>query len=337
MPLVESLPEFAALRDGGEAVDSPASEIGEPEDAATLDLSDAAEEIDLTDLAMGDEESDEFLDLGLELDEEPDESASPAASEATDAEPIVELAADDSGTSDSPDPATDESRESLEAETVESAAAIADDVEIETFAPAADPEGAPAAGDLEAEPVEAAAEPPSETEAAGAGVDLLDEILADGELDGAISEADKRQVNGIAHDVHGQIASHVSDDDHKGQYEVGIVYMDMGLYDQAIEAFTRAANGDDQRLKALEMKGSCLTSLGRLEEALAVFQQGLAMPGYPGRYYLGLLYEVGACLESLERLTEARDYFQRVAAVDQSFLDVSGRLARLDEQEPSVS
>ncbi len=189
-----------------------------------------------------------------------------------------------------------------------------------------------AAEDTAAASTTEVAEEASPSQATDNGVDLLDAILADGGFEDS-GESDDRQVSSIANDVEGQIASQVAVDDHKGQYDVGIVCMDMGLYDQAIVAFDRAAEGDAYRLKGLEMKGSCLLKMGRPEEALVVFQAGLDTTGHPGRFYLGLLYEVGSCLEGIGKSDEALTYYQQALAIDAGFLDVHQRVERLSVQQ----
>jgi tetratricopeptide (TPR) repeat protein len=188
--------------------------------------------------------------------------------------------------------------------------------------PAAEHEAEPAAAQ-DSEPA-AAPEPAPEPERT---VDLLDEILADGGFD--VEAAEKSQVDTITQDVEGQIAGEVDPEDHAGQYELGMVYLDLALYEQAMTAFDLASEGDDERLRALEMKGTCLLRLDRVDEAMAVFQEGLAVPGYPGQAYLGLLYGVGLGHESRGDLTEAMESFERVRAVDADFLDVEERLNRL--------
>ena len=94
-------------------------------------------------------------------------------------------------------------------------------------------------------------------------------------------------------------------------------------------AFGRASRGPEQRLKALEMQGSCLRRSGRNGEALAAFQDGLNTEGQPARHFLGLIYEVGICYEEMGNPKAARKAFERAAAIDAGFRDVAERLQRL--------
>lgn len=168
-----------------------------------------------------------------------------------------------------------------------------------------------------------------ESPVAAATVNLLDEILADESFD--MVRDQQSQLDTIAQEMQGQIAGDVDPSDFGGQYELGIVYMDMGLYEQAIAAFDAASRGKDYELGALEMRGTCLLRLGRDTEAMDSFRAGLDIEGAPDKAYLGLLYGMGCCLELRENFDEARTYFQRVAAVDPGFLNVAAKLERTGE------
>jgi len=166
-------------------------------------------------------------------------------------------------------------------------------------------------------------------EPASGTLNLLDEILADGSFD--VVEDQRQQVEMIAREMEGQIAGDVDTSDHGGQYELGIVYMDMGLFERATEALDLASRGENYRLGSLEMRGTCLLRLGRDTEAMESFREGLKIEGQPDNAYLGLLYGVACCLELHGELEEARDHFRRVVQVDAGFLDASNRLEKIGE------
>ena len=87
----------------------------------------------------------------------------------------------------------------------------------------------------------------------------------------------------------------------------------------------------EQRLKALEMRGNALRQIGRTEEALAAYQDGLRTGGHADRSYLGLHYEIATCLEEQGKLEEALQHFERAFAIDGEFLDVADRVRSLLE------
>jgi tetratricopeptide (TPR) repeat protein len=174
--------------------------------------------------------------------------------------------------------------------------------------------------------------PPPAPAAPPSNADLLDALLSDSRFDVRADESG--QVETIEADVGAQIAGQIAADDFQGQYDVAIVYLDMGLYESAIDAFERAARGAEQRLKALEMRGNALRQLGRNADALAAYQEGLHTLGHPARAYLGLLYETGACLVELGQIDDALHHFEQAAAIDAEFLDVRERVRQLSATSP---
>ena len=332
---LEALPEYVSFRqsvDGPAGGDDPEPEVedgsgGEDPDTIVLDdsdLPDSVIELDPgdTDPGFGSDAGELDIDLGFDFDEgelsgavEKVSGSIPpvgAASVETNEEGEIEIPVDDDPASSIEPEEEDPAPVEIPSPDEEAPDETGPEAEGQAVVPEAFGDDAPEAQ------VEESPSAPTET------VDLLSEILADESFD--VKGAEQQQLDTIEQEMRGQIGGQVSEDDHAGQYELGIVYMDMGLFEQAAAAFDAASAGEAERLRSMEMKGTCLLRLGRNDEAMAVFQAGLAIPGYPGRSYLGLLYGVGVCLEIQDDLTGALDYFERVAAVDDGFLDVSERL-----------
>jgi tetratricopeptide (TPR) repeat protein len=185
------------------------------------------------------------------------------------------------------------------------------------------------------EPAPAEAAPVSaeiETTSSGVNesVNLLEEILADEGL--VTNQRSNEQVETIGQDIGTQMGGDVEPEDYHGHYDLGLVYMDMGMYEQALPSFAQAAQGEQTRLKAMEMAGNCLRKLERHEEALVAYRKGLAMTGLPPRQYLGLLYEVASCLEALGQSADALESYERVAYLQENFLDVNERMEALRQR-----
>ncbi|MDY0110523.1 MAG: tetratricopeptide repeat protein [Candidatus Krumholzibacteria bacterium] len=171
----------------------------------------------------------------------------------------------------------------------------------------------------------AAAPPPAEPAPAPArGINLLDEILAE-EGDDILRSSATEQVSTIA----SEIGRNLGDDaaaDPEQQYQQGLVYLELGLHDQAVLAFALAARDDRYRLQAREMWGIALHRDGKHEEALDVLREGLADDLATGRRALGLHYHAGRILEVLGRDDEAQAHYREVHASDAGFADVVQRL-----------
>jgi len=170
-----------------------------------------------------------------------------------------------------------------------------------------------------------AAPPPAEPAPAPArGINLLDEILAE-EGDDILRSSATEQVSTIA----SEIGRNLGDDaaaDPEQQYQQGLVYLELGLHDQAVLAFALAARDDRYKLQAREMWGIALHRDGKHEEALDVLRDGLADGQATGRRALGLHYHAGRILEVLGRDDEAQAHYREVHASDAGFADVVQRL-----------
>jgi tetratricopeptide (TPR) repeat protein len=163
--------------------------------------------------------------------------------------------------------------------------------------------------------------------AATGQVNLLDEILAE-EGEDILRSSDTEQVSTIASEI-GRNLGNAAAADPQSQYDQGMVYLEMGLYDQAALAFRGAAADPSHAVRAREMWGIALQRDGRLEEAVAVLRDGMQGASDDDRAVLGLHYHAGRILEELGRGDEAHEHYQRVHAVDAGFADVAQRLRTL--------
>lgn len=165
-------------------------------------------------------------------------------------------------------------------------------------------------------------EAPADEDAPGS-VDLLQEILAD--VGDDLGGGDEEQVDTIT----SEIGQQVGGDDPETTYQQGLVYLEMGLHEQAAESFAAAARSSSHVLRACEMWGIALMRDGRAADALKAFAQGLASAGHDPAAAFGLRYHAGQACEELGRIDEARAHYEQIHALDPEFLDVSGRLREL--------
>jgi len=114
-------------------------------------------------------------------------------------------------------------------------------------------------------------------------------------------------------------------------YEMGMVYLEMGLYDQACESFETATCDENFTVRAHEMWGITLQRANRLAEAIAVLQAGLAHTAGGSREEHGLRYHLGRAHEQAGQTDQATECYRAIRASDPTFLDVGQRLKRLVE------
>lgn len=125
------------------------------------------------------------------------------------------------------------------------------------------------------------------------------------------------------------ISRNVEEEDYESHYDLGIAFREMGLLDEAIGSFQKAARGHDQLVRASEAIGQCFMDKGEAGVTITVLQRLLRNEGLPDSQLVGVLYLLGRAAESLGREEEAASYYQRVLAVQIGFRDAADRLSSL--------
>ena len=120
-----------------------------------------------------------------------------------------------------------------------------------------------------------------------------------------------------------------SGDDADRLYEMGMVYLEMGLFDKACESFETAAADDDFTIRAHEMWGITLQRAGKPDEAITVLTSGLQFAEANSRENLGLRYHIGMAHEMADRPDTAIEIYEEIQGIAPNFLDISERLVNM--------
>lgn len=140
---------------------------------------------------------------------------------------------------------------------------------------------------------------------------------------------DSSQLATIASEIGAVVGGSGEDADAERLYEMGMVYLEMGLYDQACESFSTAACDENYAVRAHEMWGITLQRADRLGEAITVLKDGLAHAPAGSREQHGLRYHLGRAYEQAGQDEQATECYRAIRAEDAAFLDVGQRLRRL--------
>lgn len=167
---------------------------------------------------------------------------------------------------------------------------------------------------------------PSEAGIPEETVDLLAQILAESgnELLGIESEQLQTITEEIGVRMGGQDAESAD-----RLYEMGMVYLEMGMFDQACTSFESAARDSEFAARAYEMWSMTLQRARRFDDAAGVLEKGLQAGHLKDGEKLGLLYHLGQAHEQAGRLDQAAECFERIKAADPGYLDVDRRLSKI--------
>lgn len=140
---------------------------------------------------------------------------------------------------------------------------------------------------------------------------------------------EERDFNDMLAQFKAKVSEHIADDDTASHYDLGLVYKDMGLLDEAIAEFQTALRHGQERLKVYEELGHCFMLKERYTVAVKLLRQAITLPGSSDGELMGVHYLLGRCLEEAGRPDEARDAYEQVMSIDITFQDVAERLERL--------
>ncbi len=125
------------------------------------------------------------------------------------------------------------------------------------------------------------------------------------------------------------VARQISIDDAQSHYDLGVAYKEMGLIDDAIREFETAARDETRETICLSMVGMIELERGNVEQALEAFLRGVNSRGRQPDQEMVLCFEIGACYELQNMNSEALGYYQRVLRRDSRYRDVEARVRRL--------
>jgi tetratricopeptide (TPR) repeat protein len=153
-------------------------------------------------------------------------------------------------------------------------------------------------------------------------IDLGDLILGDQ----PVAADDEENVNELLRQLREGIEAQVSKEDYDTHYNLGIAYKEMGLLDEAVDEFRRAAGDKARRVNCLSNIGLCYVQKGLTEQAIVEFRKGLADPACLDEDRVGLSYELGLVYEQQGETSKALEAFRIAARIDPGFRDVQDKL-----------
>ncbi len=125
-----------------------------------------------------------------------------------------------------------------------------------------------------------------------------------------------------------EITSDVEENDFRSHYDLGMAYIEMALYNEAIRELQISARSEQLQLRGLEMIGHCFLELDNPRLAVKQLNRGLEIAMTTGGDNLGIHYNLGLAYEALAETDKAREHFEEVYIVDVTFRDISEKMKK---------
>jgi tetratricopeptide (TPR) repeat protein len=128
------------------------------------------------------------------------------------------------------------------------------------------------------------------------------------------------------------VSSTISGEDHESHYDLGMAYMEMGLYEEAVSEFEIASKGSAIELKCLEMIALCYLEKNEPATAAKELKRALELPGHGPDETISIRYNLGMALERLGNLDKALQYFEEVYLLNVDFFKVATKVRELKQR-----
>ncbi|MCD6379027.1 tetratricopeptide repeat protein [bacterium] len=125
-----------------------------------------------------------------------------------------------------------------------------------------------------------------------------------------------------------KITSDVEKDDFKSHYDLGMAYIEMALFDEAIKELQISSRSEELNLRSLEMIGHCFIQKRDFRLAVKQLERGAEVFGKSGDDNLGIHYNLGLAYEALGDVEKAREHFEEVYIVDVTFRDIPEKMKK---------
>ncbi len=155
----------------------------------------------------------------------------------------------------------------------------------------------------------------------------------------ALSAGNEVDVDQVFEKFRAGIRSQVSENDSATHYDLGVAYKEMGLIPDALNEFELAARDPQRECNCFAMIGMVYLEQGQLDRAVESYVRALGAADKTVEQEMNVYYDLGTVYEMKGKSQDALYYFQKIARRDPGYRDVSERLGALrpEPHHPPVS
>lgn len=126
-------------------------------------------------------------------------------------------------------------------------------------------------------------------------------------------------------------AEEITVSDYEAHFNLGITYKEMGLIEEAMDAFKKAMKGERWTLKSTEMIGKCLEILEDYEKAERIYKKVLESKKYNEDETISFAYSLGDIFARQKEYKKALKEYKKVLRIDPEFQGVKERIELMNK------
>jgi tetratricopeptide (TPR) repeat protein len=128
----------------------------------------------------------------------------------------------------------------------------------------------------------------------------------------------------VANSIRKSVNAQVRPDDYETHYDLAMAYLEMELFDEALEELKKSAVGN-KRYESLYLMAECYKRMKKFEDAINIHK--LIIIDYNDQEILkNSLYEMATILENIGEKSSAMNYYSKIYSLDKNFRDVKLKL-----------
>ncbi len=173
---------------------------------------------------------------------------------------------------------------------------------------------------------------------ASASADESDSQITDEAFDALNAIESIIQVGNTSTDgMLGSIPTEIDASDARSHYDLGIAYMEMDVFESAVQEFRVASQAVEMEALCYNMIGLCFMKQGRVDDAIKEYKLGLFAKVKSQDQELNLYYDIAEAYIKAGDQREAMYYLQNIKKKDPGFKDVKLKLIALSSSyKPSA-
>ncbi len=168
-------------------------------------------------------------------------------------------------------------------------------------------------------------------------VDIIKELGVEEALDQLVSPVAEGEAVEMAEELKEDMGAQLTKEDAETHYNLGIAYMEMELFDEAIKEFKLSLKDPSLEFDALTRLALCSMKKGEFHEATGFYERALKMEGKSEEEKKALMYELGLTLEAAGRREDALRMFSKVYEMDREYRNVAEKMESLRKPSPPLN